>query len=174
MSAPCSDRHLLFKTPRLGIRPYAATDRVAHDRLRRDPDVVRFMHWPDDESFDALCAEAEGRTPPDDLGWINLAVVSLEIGQLVGDHGLIVREGLACMGLALLPDYRNRGLARELVAGSLAWLGRCGYPRAQAEIDFGNARSFALFGHLGFRIVDDRSDAFGRYSVLERDLTGAS
>ena len=127
------------------------------------------MHWPAEEDFDALMRDSAGRSPPDAGGWINLAVVSRRTGQIVGDHGLNVEAGTACLGLALRREFRRCGLGRELMLGSMRWLGRHGVGRFRAEIDFGNAASFGLFFDLAFRVVADREDAFGHFSVLERD-----
>ena len=171
MSAPCSERTALFETARLSVRCYRVEDRTEHDVLRADPVVQRFMHWPAEEDFDALLCAGSGRKPPDGEGWINMAVVSRETGALAGDHGLNVDTGCACLGLALMPSLRRRGLGRELVLGSMGWLRAHGVTRFRAEIDFGNAASFGLFFALGYRLVADRVDGFGHYSVLECDVT---
>jgi RimJ/RimL family protein N-acetyltransferase len=156
----------LFASPRLCVRPYAPGDAAAHRALRADADVQRFMHWPDEEDFAALLRDSAGRTPPDDRGWINLAVAD-RTGTVIGDHGLNVAEDVASLGLALLPQVRRAGLGRELLAASMVWLKRHGVRRFRAEIDFGNAASFALFFSMGFRLVADREDQFGPFSVLE-------
>jgi RimJ/RimL family protein N-acetyltransferase len=174
VSARCSDHAHLFETPRLAARLYRSDDRAAHGRLRRDPAVRRFMHWPEEETFDAMLSEGLGRTPPDDRGWINLAVIDRSTGALVGDHGLIVRAGVPCIGLALLPEHRRQGLGQELVSGSMAWLLAAGFSRVEAEIDYGNQASFALFGALDFATVDDRRDEHGPFSVLARSLDAVS
>jgi RimJ/RimL family protein N-acetyltransferase len=166
--ARSSEAGALFTTARLAVRPYARADRAAHLRLRADPEVCRFMHWPDHEDFDRVLSGAAGRTPPDHKGWINLAVVDRETGILAGDHGLKIERGVACIGLAVMPERRREGLGRELVFGSMAWLRRHGLRRVRAEIDFGNEASFTLFRSLGFMVVDDRKDEFGPFSVLER------
>jgi RimJ/RimL family protein N-acetyltransferase len=136
--------------------------------------VQQFMHWPETETFSSVLADAGERTPPDDRGWINLAVLSRRSGRLVADHGLIVRAGCPCIGLALLPEMRRQGLGRELVEGSCAWLAAAGYTAIEAEIDYGNSASFALFAALGFTMIDDRTDTAGPYAVLRRGLTAAS
>ena len=165
MSVACSD--ILFDSPRLRVRPYAPGDAAAHGALRADEAVRRFMHWPEGEDFSAILRDSEGRQPPDDRGWINLAVAD-RAGDVIGDHGVSVTEGVACLGLALLPRVRREGLGRELVAASMAWLAGHGVRRFRAEIDFGNAASFALFFAMGFAVVADREDQFGPFSVLER------
>jgi RimJ/RimL family protein N-acetyltransferase len=160
----------VFTAARLRVRRYVAADVEAHRALRADGDVQRFMHWPEEEDFAALLRDSAGRTPPDDRGWINLAVEARETGALIGDHGVNVQDGVACLGLALLAAVRRRGLGRELVTASIGWLRRHGVRRFRAEIDFGNAASFGLFFALGFRVVADREDAFGPFSVLERTV----
>jgi RimJ/RimL family protein N-acetyltransferase len=169
MSAGCSDpADIVFATPRLVARPYRATDRDAHARLRRDGEVARFMHWsdaPDDFARRVEAGRAEG-APLDGGGWVNFAVARVADGAVVGDHGVNVDRRTAWLGLALDPDVRRQGLARELLTASMLWLESRGVQRFRAEIDFGNAASFGLFFALGFVVIEEAEDDFGPFSVL--------
>ena len=141
-------------------------------RLRADPLVRQFMHWAEDEaSWPRRLIDAARRHPLDGRGWINLAVTRLRDGAVIGDHGLRVEGGEACIGLALLPEARRCGYGAELVGGAMRWLAGSGVGRCVAEIDFGNAASFSLFDSLGFRVVRESRDAFGPFAVLACDLT---
>jgi aminoglycoside 6'-N-acetyltransferase len=172
VSAACSDGAApggpLFLTERLLVRRYGPEDLAEHLRLRADPEVRRFMHWSDHDpaGVAAYLDAAATRAVPDDRGWINLAVVRRADARLVGDHGVKVERGVACLGLALMPEARRQGYAAELVRGAIAWLRDAGVGRFVAEIDFGNAASFALFLGLGFRVAAERRDEFGPFSVL--------
>jgi RimJ/RimL family protein N-acetyltransferase len=167
MSAACSETRVapVFVTERLMVRRYVAADMLDHLRLRADPEVRRFMHWGEDDPAARFAEDAE-RAIPDGRGWVNLAVARREDGRLLGDHGLKVEGGSAWLGLALLPEARRRGYGAELVSGAVGWLRELGVGRCVAEIDFGNAASFALFLRLGFRVAAEKRDDFGPFSVL--------
>jgi RimJ/RimL family protein N-acetyltransferase len=172
MSVICSDARTapLFLTERLVVRRYAAPDLDGHRRLRADPEVRRFMHWSDEDGdLPARIAADARRDPPDDLGWINLAVARRDDAALVGDHGVKVERGVAYLGVALLPEARRVGYGAELIAGAMRWLRAAGVARCIAEIDYGNLASFALFTALGFRVTAEKRDAFGPFCVLAHE-----
>jgi RimJ/RimL family protein N-acetyltransferase len=174
MSVACSDARTqtapVFLTERLIVRRYAAPDLEARRRLRADPEVRRFMHWSDEDDDLHARIEADARrAPPDDLGWINLAVARRDDAALVGDHGLRVERGVAYLGVALMPEARRRGYGAELIGGAMGWLRGVGVARCVAEIDYGNLASFALFTALGFRVTAEKRDAFGPFCVLAHE-----
>ena len=109
----------------------------------------------------------QGRHPFDGGGWINLAIV-LRASGYAGDHALLVDGAEAKLGIALLPALRGRGLAQEVIAGSIAMLHRHGVLRVQAEIDPDNAASLALFERTGFARIGLRSDDVGPFWLMER------
>lgn len=157
----------LFRTARARVEPYA--DAAQRRQLAADPAVLRFMHWGEAAAFPAQVAAMRGRTPLDGKGWMNLAVVlenGTRDGIYAGDHALNVGPEVALLGVALLPERRGQGLAREVILGSMAWLGANGVTAYRAEIDEGNAASFRLFESLGFRLVAVTADETGPYRVL--------
>ncbi len=161
----------MFATERLSIRRYAPEDIAGHLRLRADPLVRRFMHWAQDEAaLPARIREAARRHPLDGRGWLNFGVARRADGALIGDHALRVEAREAFLGLALLPEARRCGYGGELVRGAMRWLAAHGVSRCVAEIDFGNAPSFALFHGLGFDVIAEQRDAFGPFAVLARAL----
>jgi RimJ/RimL family protein N-acetyltransferase len=170
VSARCSEAgspRAVFRTARLEVRHYSRADIPAHVALRADPDVRAFMHWREDPAGVADQIEAASdRILPDDRGWINLAVVRREDGEVAGDLGLRVDDAVAWLGLALLPSSRRLGLGRELIRGAAGWLRAHGVNRLRVEVDRFNAASLALFADLGFRVVEDAEDEFGPYRVL--------
>lgn len=165
----------MFETQRLAVRRYASPDLAAHIRLRADPIVREFMRWSeDDAAWPRRVLEAPRRHPLDGRGWLNLAVTRRRDGAVIGDHGVRVAGGEACIGLALLPEARRCGYGAELLRGATAWLAASGICRCVAEIDFGNAASFRLFQSAGFEVVRESRDAFGPFAVLARDLIAAA
>lgn len=169
MSATSSDTRapVIFRTPRLDVRGYAEADAERHAALRADPDVRRYMHWSEGGDFAAILAAGQGRVLPDERGWLNLAVARHGRLEPVGDFGLRVENRIAWLGLALLPEARRQGHGRELISAAMRWLRSHGIRYCRAEIDFGNAASFALFFALGFRVIADRMDEFGPFAELE-------
>jgi RimJ/RimL family protein N-acetyltransferase len=157
----------LFRTARTRVDLYE--DASQRQRLAADPEVLRFMHWGEAAAFPAQVAAMQGRTPIDRAGWMNLAV-TLEDGSrdgvYVGDHALNVGPEAALLGVALLPERRGQGLAREVILGSMAWLGANGVRAFRAEIDEGNVASRRLFEGLGFRLVEVTADETGPYRIL--------
>jgi RimJ/RimL family protein N-acetyltransferase len=169
MSAGCSDpASFAFCTPRLAARAYAPADLDAHRRLRADPEVARFMHWSDapDDFAQRLAAAAVPGAPIEGGGWVNFAVTRLADGAVIGDHGVNLDRRTAWLGLALAPETRRQGLGRELLGASMRWLEARGVRSFRAEIDFGNAASFALFFALGFAVIEEAEDDFGPFCVL--------
>ena len=73
------------------------------------------------------------------------------------------------LGIALLPAMRGRGLAGEVIAGSLAMLRDHGLSRFRAEIDPANAASLRVFERAGFARLKLDTDALGPFWILERD-----
>lgn len=170
MSARCSEAgspRAVFRTARLEVRHYSCADISVHLAIRADPDVRAFMHWCEDlEGVAERIEAASDRVLPDDRGWINLAVVRREDGEVAGDLGLRVEDAVAWLGLALLPSARRLGFGRELIRGAAGWLRAHGVDRLRVEVDRFNAASLALFADLGFRVIEEAEDEFGPYRVL--------
>jgi ribosomal protein S18 acetylase RimI-like enzyme len=63
------------------------------------------------------------------------------------------REGfhhVGRLGMGLLPDYRGRGLGRQLVAQAVRAARRAGIERVELEVFASNERAIALYRALGF------------------------
>jgi RimJ/RimL family protein N-acetyltransferase len=54
------------------------------------------------------------------------------------------------LGMGLLPDYRGRGLGRQLVAGAVRAARQAGIERVELEVFASNERAIALYRTLGF------------------------
>ena len=59
--------------------------------------------------------------------------------------------------LAVLPEYRRQGLARQLLLATKERAGSMGLPVAGLLVDKGNPIGEALYASLGFRYVNDSS-----------------
>lgn len=105
------------------------------------------------------------------LRWGNTPASLREITMATPQHrGRVARvgrrvEGFAISGaaaqqgylqrLAVSPDVRRQGLARELVADSLRWMQRCGLDSALVNTGVDNDGALALYESVGFRRLDD-------------------
>ena len=54
------------------------------------------------------------------------------------------------LGMGLLPDYRGRGLGRQLVARAVRAARQAGIERVELEVFASNERAIALYRALGF------------------------
>jgi ribosomal protein S18 acetylase RimI-like enzyme len=54
------------------------------------------------------------------------------------------------LGMGLLPDYRGRGLGRQLVAQAVRTARQAGIERVELEVFASNERAIALYRALGF------------------------
>ena len=76
---------------------------------------------------------------------------------------------VAWIGIALAQDYRSRGLGRALIGQFIAWGRTAGIHYLGANVFASNARSLALFRHMGLRECGRQRDAVcidGRYVDL--------
>ena len=64
------------------------------------------------------------------------------------------------MNVAVHPDYRRRGIARELVMGLVAALGEKGVHSLALEVRASNAPAIALYEQLGFTQVGRRPNYY--------------
>lgn len=85
---------------------------------------------------------------------LNGATVAGYIGsQSVGDEADM-------MNVAVHPDYRRQGIARELVTGLVSALAEKGVHSLALEVRVSNAPAIALYEQLGFRQVGLRPNYY--------------
>jgi len=72
------------------------------------------------------------------------------MARISGEEGEI-------LNLAVLPDHRRRGIARELLEQGLAALAAAGVREAYLEVRESNRPAITLYGAKGFRTVGMRS-----------------
>jgi RimJ/RimL family protein N-acetyltransferase len=144
-----------FKTSRLLLRPWRASDREPFAAMNADPAVMEFFpslqsRVNSDASIDAWQSQFAAQ------GWSNWAAELIESGEFIGFVGLSVpRRALPfspCVeiGWRLARRFWGRGLATEAACGAL----RVGFERLSlAEIvsftAVGNSRSRAVMERIG-------------------------
>jgi ribosomal-protein-alanine N-acetyltransferase len=80
---------------------------------------------------------------------INDAVVGFELGWSVGDEGEIARVGV-------LPEFRKRGLASQLLMRTLVEMERRAVTEMFLEVRSSNLAAIALYLHCGFQEIGTR------------------
>jgi len=86
----------------------------------------------------------------------------LDVGMLAGrivafcDYWIVVPE-LQILAIATHPDFRGRGIGREMLDHVLAASARAGCQLASLEVRAGNRPAIALYEHAGFKTVHVRA-----------------
>jgi ribosomal-protein-alanine acetyltransferase len=89
------------------------------------------------------------------------AFVAVDSGRVVGYvMARISGEEAEILNLAVLPDDRRRGLARQLLTAGLAALVESKVADVYLEVRESNAGAIALYQGFGFRPVGLRSDYY--------------
>jgi ribosomal-protein-alanine acetyltransferase len=89
------------------------------------------------------------------------ALVAVDSGRVAGYvMARISGEEAEILNLAVLPDDRRRGLARQLLAAGLAALVESGVAEVYLEVRESNAGAIALYQRFGFRPAGLRSDYY--------------
>jgi len=94
---------------------------------------------------------------PGVAGWIALAggtPVGLLLARAAADEAEILT-------LAVLPENRRRGIARELLAALKGWAANQRIRRLFLEVGEDNTAARALYAAAGFETVGRRSDYYG-------------
>lgn len=92
---------------------------------------------------------------------LSLWLVALDGATVAGYIGSqSVGDEADMMNVAVHPDYRRRGIARELVMGLVAALGEKGVHSLALEVRASNAPAIALYEQLGFIQVGRRPNYY--------------
>ena len=148
---------LKLQSSRLYLRRLRQEDATAICAYRALAEVARFQSW---ESFRLSDAERliadQAAVEPDMPGtWLQLALVTVESGVVIGDCGINFREDdprQVELGITLAPAHQGRGLATEALRTVLEYVfDRLGKHRVFAMTDAENDAAASLFRRLGFR-----------------------
>lgn len=115
---------LELQSPRLCLRRLCPEDAAAIVGYRSLPEVARYQSWetfgPDDA---ARLIAGQAEIIPDTPGtWVQLALVLLESGEVIGDCGIHFRRDeprQVELGITLAPAHQGRGLAAEALGSVL-------------------------------------------------------
>lgn len=169
-----------IETGRLLLRQHTLDDAAAWYRIQSDPEVVRYLPWPQRTPEESL-AHLERRTRHNSLARRNdfLALAVVLDGELIGDVSMHLRTVVAAqreveVGWLLDSAYSGRGFAREAASALLDFaFTQLGARTASAVIDERNLRSLALARRLGF-ITQGRTGRNWRLLTNHRMLQSAA
>ena len=149
---------MLFKTPRLLLRPFQETDLESFAAYRSDPVVARYQSWSSPYTLDqarAFLKEMEIVPAGAPGTWYQLAVERQCQPGLIGDCAfevLAVDKRQAQIGFTFAPAYQKQGYATEAVKGLLDYMfGELHLHRVIATCDVENQASVRLLERLGMR-----------------------
>jgi RimJ/RimL family protein N-acetyltransferase len=145
-----------IRTERLLLRPWHLDDLATYQRLRGDPEVVRYLYDSPLDRDEARAKLASLRTTLTGPGqWVNVAVEVAATGEVAGDVGIGWTSDvhrLADVGYTFFARHRGRGYATEAAAAmvDLAFTGLHAH-RVAGHLDARNAASAAVLHRLGMR-----------------------
>src|SRR6476620_4026063 len=146
---------LELRSLRLCLRRLRPEDAPAMVGYRSLPEVARFQSWesfgPDDA---ARLIAGQAEIMPDTPGtWLQLALVLLESGDVIGDCGIHFRRDeprQVELGITVAPAHQGRGLAKEALGAELGYVfDSLGKHRVSAVTDAENQSAAGLFLSLG-------------------------
>ena len=121
------DEPLELITQRLLLRRLRSEDASPIAAYRSLPEVARFQSWetfgPDDA--DRLIGGQAAVLPDTPGTWLQLAIVTLDSGEVVGDCGIHFRQDdprQVELGITLAPAYQGDGLAEEALGRVLRYV----------------------------------------------------
>jgi RimJ/RimL family protein N-acetyltransferase len=145
-------------TERLRLRPFEPRDLDALTAVHGDPEVTRYLYWDvrDREELKGVLAEKQRRDALTKEGdALNLAAVTADSGELVGDMTLIWRSEehrQGEVGYIVHPAHQGRGYAAEATRAMLRiGFEDLGLHRIAAHLDARNAASARVLERVGMR-----------------------
>jgi ribosomal protein S18 acetylase RimI-like enzyme len=127
---------------------YAESFNAVVDAVARERRYIGFVEGPSLESTREFVRGI--------LGGAGVQLLAVKANDVVVGWCDIVRnphEGfrhVGRLGMGLLPDYRGRGLGRQLVARAVGAARQAGIERVELEVFASNERAIALYRAFGF------------------------
>lgn len=146
----------VLETPRLVLRPYAATDIDPMAAMFGDPEVTVFTYLGQRDRAQTQAVLDEYMAFLTEHGWGMLAIIDRETGEYLGEVGLFVAPmGSIALRYALARAGWGRGIATEASAAVIDdTFGRLGLHELVAGVKFENPASLRVVEKLGFLYVE--------------------
>ena len=146
-----------------------------------ESDSESLLEWRNDATTKAFSLSSDEVTGEQHEAWFNKTLQDtnclLIIGEVLGDPVGMVRinilndSGLGQVSINLNPDFRGRGLSRQLLGSSLLFAAQVldNLSKYCAEIHIENVASQKIFNSVGFIKSSDKTDGDFESYVVESD-----
>ncbi|MBD2499512.1 GNAT family N-acetyltransferase [Anabaena azotica] len=149
---------LKLETPRLLLREFQISDKIAFATYRSAPEIAKYQSWdiPYSEAQAAAFIESLQNLTPGILGeWYQLAIELKSTGEMIGDCAfcILADDGKqAEIGFTLARQHQGKGYATETVTCLLNYLFKQQkLHRVRANCDPENIASIQLLERVGMR-----------------------
>jgi [ribosomal protein S5]-alanine N-acetyltransferase len=175
----------MLSTTRLKLVPaslaHVRAEIADHERFAQMLQATVPADWPPESAADALPLFLGWlEAAPEQAGWFGWYALLLESGAkpptLVGGGGFLGPpvHGEVQIGYSMLPQFQQRGIATEMVAGLVGWaLDHPEVTHIVAETEWENPASVQVLRKIGFTSVGTTNTAGGMRFELRR-ATGQS
>lgn len=139
-----------FETERCRIRPFEESDIEAFMAYRNNLDWMQFQGFKGKKYLEYKAALL---IQPDFFSGVQLAIVSRQTGELLGDLYLRLEKNTCWIGYTIAPQFARQGFAFEVVMQLLLQLKQAGLTLVKAGVEEQNIASIALLKKLGFEPI---------------------
>ena len=152
-----------FETERCRIRPFEESDLEAFMSYRNNLDWMQFQGFKGKKYLEYKAALLK---QPNFREGVQLAVVSGQTGELLGDLYLKLEKDIAWIGYTIAPQFARQGYAFEVVTQLLLQLKQAGLALAKAGVEAQNLASIQLLKKLDFTLIGNEENEL----IYERKL----
>lgn len=147
------------------LRPITINDAVFLHALMNHPTLMERLHQPATTLADWQEAILLWHGDPDEKGYI-VITEDQPIGWFAV-NGLCSNLPYIKMA-ALLPEYQNHGIGRQVINQLCGQLKAEGYPAVRLFTDQDNTRAQRCYQHSGFRIIATLEEPWPDGTILQR------
>ena len=152
-----------FETERCRIRPFEESDLEAFMSYRNNLDWMQFQGFKGKKYLEYKAALLK---QPNFREGVQLAVVSGQTGELLGDLYLKLEKNTAWIGYTIAPQFARQGYAFEVVTQLLSQLKQAGLALVKAGVEAQNLASIQLLKKLNFTVIGNEENEL----IYERKL----
>lgn len=152
-----------FETERCRIRPFEESDLEAFMSYRNNLDWMQFQGFKGKKYLEYKAALLK---QPNFREGVQLAVVSGQTGELLGDLYLKLEKNTAWIGYTIAPQFARQGYAFEVVSQLLSQLKQAGLALVKAGVEAQNLASIQLLKKLDFTLIGNEENEL----IYEREL----
>ena len=144
-----------FETERCRIRPFEESDLEAFMSYRNNLDWMQFQGFKGKKYLEYKAALLK---KPSFREGVQLAVVSGQTGELLGDLYLKLEKDIAWIGYTIAPQFARQGYAFEVVTQLLLQLKQAGLALVKAGVEAQNLASIQLLKKLDFTLIGNEEN----------------